>query len=374
MPDHRSPDSTPELPLDRYLAGEATPAQSARIEAWLAGDSVRARLLAELRQAGEGPLPPIDVQAIGARIEQRIDAPETIDRTSAWRQRRLASQVGLRTWSRGWVPFALGVVVAAGIGYGYMRRVGQTATSQHAAEVTQRYTTDVRQRATITLTDGSRVTLAPQTTLTLAPGFGGESRRVAVEGEAYFVVTHSTGAPFVVRVGNAVAHVLGTAFVVRKFPDDTAARVIVTQGKVGVRSTQSANAGEVQGVLTASAMAIVSDSGRVTLTSGVPVDDYIAWTEGRLVFRDTPLREAIGEIARAYGVTIVADSTLFERHVTLTATTSKRSLHEVLDVLATIVDAHYTQKGDVVIIRPGRRTTREMPTQPQTFLEKRYGR
>jgi hypothetical protein len=92
------------------------------------------------------------------------------------------------------------------------------------------------------------------------------------------------------------------------------------------------------------------------------------------VFRDTPLRNAIADLTRAYGTTIVADSALLERHVTLAASTSHRTLAEVLDVLVTIVDAHYTKNGDVVTIRAGRRAARETRTFDPSTREKQYGR
>lgn len=382
MADQHTSKATPELPLDRYLTGTATPAQVAQVEAWLAGDPLRARFLTELRTAGEGTVPSIDLAALSARIEQRVDAlPYDGDgitplhpygtTSSDHRPRR---EIAWRTAWRSWAPIALGVAAIVAIG-GYGGYALRSVVTPTATVASQTYSTRARERATITLSDGTRVTLAPQTTLTVASNFGATTRRVSVDGEAYFQVVHSTGAPFTVNAGGAVARVLGTSFVVRKFASDGVTRVVVADGKVAVRALHAPESNFAQGVLTASTMAVISDSGAVTLTSGVSVDDYVAWTDGRLVFRDTPLRDVVAELTRAYGVTITAtDSSLVNRQITLTAITSQRSLTDVLDALVVIVDAHYTRHGNVITIQPGVRPAHESRLSSPLSQEKRYGR
>jgi ferric-dicitrate binding protein FerR (iron transport regulator) len=383
MADQHTFNATPELPLDRYLTGTATPAQVAQVEAWLAGDPLRARFLTELRTAGEGTVPSIDVAALSARIEQRVDAlphdgdgitPLHPHGTMSRDHRRPRHEIAWQTAWRRWAPIALGVAAIVAIG-GYGGYALRSVITPTATVASQTFSTRARERATIMLSDGTRVTLAPQTTLTVASNFGASTRQVAVDGEAYFQVMHSAGAPFTVKAGGAVARVLGTSFVVRKFASDAETRVVVADGKVAVRALRAPENNVAQGVLTASTMAVISDSGAVTLTSGVSVDDYVAWTDGRLVFRATPLHDVVAELARAYGVTITAtDSSLVNRQITLTAVTSRRSLTDVLDALVVIVDAHYTRRGNVITIQPGVRPAHESRWSSPLSQEKRYGR
>ncbi len=91
------------------------------------------------------------------------------------------------------------------------------------------------QRATVELRDGSQVTLGADSRLTIPADFGGTTRTVTLDGEAYFVVTPDARRPFDVRSGFAVTRVLGTRFGVLGRSDRDAVEVIVASGKVALR-------------------------------------------------------------------------------------------------------------------------------------------
>jgi ferric-dicitrate binding protein FerR (iron transport regulator) len=85
------------------------------------------------------------------------------------------------------------------------------------------------------------------------------------------------------------------------------------------------------------------------MQSGVSLDDYTAWTNGRLVFTDTPLREVIPRLSRWYDVEIrLGDSDLGRE--TFTATLTHEPISEVVRLLAATVQARVQQRGDTITL------------------------
>ncbi|MFL5479174.1 MAG: FecR domain-containing protein, partial [Gemmatimonadaceae bacterium] len=75
----------------------------------------------------------------------------------------------------------------------------------------------------------------------------------------------------------------------------------------------------------------------------------LAWTQGRLVFRDTPLVLVGAELYRWYGVRLkVADSSLTKLH--LTASFSGEPVDRVLNVIALSLGARIERQGNVALL------------------------
>ncbi len=161
------------------------------------------------------------------------------------------------------------------------------------------------------LPDGSTVELNSASTLRVAGAFSWKERRVALEGEGFFEVTH-TDDPFVVETFDAETRVLGTQFNVRARRTDPLAvtRVAVASGKVGVRAKQAPGS---RVVLTAGQSAYITASGAVSLPDSVSLTQALAWREGGLAFHDQPLGAIFDEIERRFAIEIVADDAVRAR-------------------------------------------------------------
>src|SRR5690606_36020397 len=68
-----------------------------------------------------------------------------------------------------------------------------------------------------TLADGTKVWLNAGSSLTYPMHFAGNERRVTLEGEAYFDVSHDAERPFIVHVNDTEIRVLGTQFNVNSY-------------------------------------------------------------------------------------------------------------------------------------------------------------
>jgi transmembrane sensor len=156
------------------------------------------------------------------------------------------------------------------------------------------FATDAGEQRTTTLDDGSRIALNTDSHVTVK--FDGASRQITLDrGEVMFEVAHDAARPFVVTAGDERIKALGTSFVVRR--DGERVRVTLLRGKVEVT-----RAGERPQLL-----AVLAPGERVSAApQTAPVldrpalDAVTAWRRGELLFRDTPLSEAVAEVNR-YG-------------------------------------------------------------------------
>ncbi|GGY35763.1 FecR family protein [Pseudoduganella albidiflava] len=121
-------------------------------------------------------------------------------------------------------------------------------------------------------------------------------RRVALtQGEAWFEVAKDRARPFVVEAGDLRVRAVGTAFSVRRHAQG--AEVLVTEGVVEVW----ANGGTApRRRVGAGGLVLVSGDGsgpRVD-TDPAEVARRLAWREGKVVFQNQPLDDAVAEFNR----------------------------------------------------------------------------
>lgn len=159
----------------------------------------------------------------------------------------------------------------------------------------ERHATAIGEQRTVTLADGSTVRLNTHTAVIVR--LAAKERRVVLErGEAFFQVTPNATRPFVVASGRTEARVIGTAFAVRL--GETESVLTVTEGKVQF-GVPGRGAGS---TLTANQQATLAHEGegapRVRVLMPDEVTRRLAWRDGKLLFSNTPLAEAIQEFNR----------------------------------------------------------------------------
>jgi ferric-dicitrate binding protein FerR (iron transport regulator) len=224
--------------VDRYFAGEATAAECALVERWLAESAALRRVVAELYR---GALDDEATHQAAVDVRARLDRDMALARGPGQHSAPRESIRALPSRGVGGLGL-LKVAAAIAVLLGGSLAVWQTirTTDAHHSETALRtLTAPAGQRVPVSLPDGSQVILSPGSTLRYAAAtFGTTARReVHLEGEAYFDVDHDARRPFVVRAGDLVAEDLGTEFVVRAYPEDEYGRVIVREGLVGLGGT-----------------------------------------------------------------------------------------------------------------------------------------
>ncbi|MBJ7499273.1 MAG: FecR domain-containing protein [Sphingopyxis sp.] len=156
----------------------------------------------------------------------------------------------------------------------------------------QRFRTGAGQTTTVTLPEGSVVTLDAETEMRLheTP----RERRVdLVGGRAFFRVAADPSRPFIVSAGGKSVRAIGTAFEV-SFEHGNMV-VTLAEGKVRVEETGSGS-GSGTDMVPGGQLVIGADH-NWTLRR-VDVAKETSWTEGRLIFMNDPLSEAVAEMNR----------------------------------------------------------------------------
>jgi transmembrane sensor len=225
----------------------------------------------------------------------------------------------------------------------------KTATVASAGSPMREFRTARGQRATVVLLDGTRVVLGVDSRLRVAPLESGR-RDIYLDGEAVFDVADDETRPFVVHAGTAVMRDLGTTFSVRAYPAEPV-RVVVASGLVAIRDTSRPAAREA--LLSAGDAGWLHEDGSTEIERGIDPSPYMAWTEGRLVFRRAPLGEVVVQLQRWFDVQIaVKDSALLQ--ATVNASFDGDKLDDALQLLAGSLDARVERRGRTATFRENR--------------------
>jgi transmembrane sensor len=341
--------------LARYVSGQCTAAESAVVRAWMAANPSRAQVIAELELAWRA--------AARAPYEWDVDAgwrSLTAAREGS-RQRPVMSlsthRPPVRRVALGWWATAAAVLVVAGSTVAVWRTAahGGHAPAQVAPAMTE-ITTQRGQRATLRLDDGTHVVLGMVSRLRIPRDFGETRRDVYLDGDGYFEVTHDTAHPFTVHTAGAIARDVGTTFGVRAYgrPAGGAAttEVAVASGSVVLTAVDPAgHAADTALVLHADDIGRIDQLGQASAVHDADVAGALAWTSGRLVFRDAPLRDVIAELGRWYDLDLeVHDSAVAARR--LTASFSNESVPLVLERIALSLDLTINSHGRTIVFRP----------------------
>lgn len=284
--------------LARRDGPDWSPAEQARLEAWLAQDTRHRvawlRLQSAWTEAGRlealgAGLPTGTVPARGfwpgagtAAAEPIAPDPAVQLQGHVFARRRPQPRPRRRLRIAGAATLA---ACALALGWGW-RAFAPAEAEQHATALG-----DVRQ---LGLADGSRATLGSDSRIEVR--LSRRERHVALDrGEGYFEAAKDPDRPFVVEAGTRRVVAIGTRFAVRR--DDADLRVVVTEGLVRLETGDGTATPDT--LLPAGSVAIVHRDS--VLVRSLPLDEaarLVDWRSGLLVFRDTSLAEAASEFNR----------------------------------------------------------------------------
>lgn len=184
------------------------------------------------------------------------------------------------------------------------------------------------ERREVALTDGSVVQVDPETRLRI--DYQSQARRVYLErGRALFHVAKNPARPFLVQADGTTVRAVGTAFAVEH--GSTAVVVTVAEGRVAVLSSthetqapptvsaprMSPPLPEIPEILvSANQQVTVERSGATEPVHAVDSARALAWAEGRLIFENEPVDQAVREFNRYNRIQIaVSDPALGQRPI-----------------------------------------------------------
>ncbi|RGV34597.1 DUF4974 domain-containing protein [Butyricimonas virosa] len=215
--------------------------------------------------------------------------------------------------------------------------------------VTEEYnklTTPVGGEYSLVLSDGTKVFLNADSELKYPVEFSDGKRIVDLKGEAYFEVHKDSSRPFVVRMNGAEVTVLGTSFNVNTYGDDGQIYTTLVNGSVRVSSVKNGQA-EVLKPGMQSVMDV--QSGQLTVRE-VDVEPYVAWREGRFVFRAMTLDLIMRQLQRWYDFEVFYQNSELKDYEFRGVIKRDMDLDKVLSVIKATTNVDFEVKGKVITI------------------------
>jgi ferric-dicitrate binding protein FerR (iron transport regulator) len=152
----------------------------------------------------------------------------------------------------------------------------------------------------VLLADGSKIFLNRDSKITYPKAFGRNSRKVSLEGEAFFDIAPDASKPFIIDAGKATVRVLGTSFNVMTDNGHNEVEVLVATGKVLVTSTDGAQSV----TLDPEYIGKVSTEGSSQALNTNA--NYLSWHTDMLVYDGERLEVVFEDLRRTYNIAITA--------------------------------------------------------------------
>ncbi|MFN7116084.1 MAG: FecR family protein [Saprospiraceae bacterium] len=317
---------------DKQRRGQLTKDEQKTWQQW--SESADATALSQLEQLADRYTHAYepDVEAGLLRLKARMQTAQAT--TVANTQLRVVTR-------RRWLAVAAAVFLLA-VGMVAIRGIVQTKPAVVVIA------TEAAEQRNLTLTDGSKVQLNANSTISLPETFKNAAKRaVVLRGEAYFKVQPNAQQPFEIAAEAVTITVVGTAFNVRAYPNESTVEVEVVEGTVKM------TIGAQQIILKAKQKGIYNSENNQLFLQESPQLNAQAWRTHLLRFNNAPLAEVVQALSRYHRVRIdLANDTL--QKCAFTGNFSKTRLDDALKTLKIIMSLQWEKPAtDHYIIRNG---------------------
>jgi transmembrane sensor len=326
--------------LGKQLAGEISPDESVELKSILAG-SASLRMEYDRLQSyfNAKTVEDENIDQVFNRIKVQITVPEEPALT-------VVKNKPYSIWLK--IAAVVAIVIAGALVYNkeaiFFKKTDQLEFTQ-----AQTKTAEVK---TIVLADGSTVKMNSGSRLKYPDHFTADTRDVYLSGEAFFDVKKDPQHPFIVHTEQLAVKVLGTAFDVKAYPNDTFTETTLIRGKVSVSIKN--NSAETFILKPNDKFTLSNGKGSIsqlTLFNGAGADKVIetAWLNHELIFKNNRFDEVAKLFERWYGIKIAFKQPEL-KEIQFTGHFEKESLTEALDVLKLIENFNYSVNGKNVYI------------------------
>ncbi|HZH63371.1 MAG TPA: FecR domain-containing protein [Flavisolibacter sp.] len=306
--------------LVKYMLGEANAEEQALVEEWLSDDMANARQYNDFKTIWEesrklATISTVDENGAWERFKNSVQAPKQKE-TDVKTMRPLAL---MRI-------AALFILIVGGAVLGYQmfrdKRVENLVVASQKAPLID------------TLPDGSVVTLNKHSSINYPSKFKGDTRTIALKGEAFFNVTPNKKKPFIIHVNDVSIRVVGTSFNVRS--EGGVTEVIVETGRVQVtRNNKTVE-------LKPEEKLKIEQQDSVMVKEEVKDKLYNYYHSKEFVCYEAPLWKLAEALSKAYEVNIVIETEALRR-LKLTTTFNNESLDKILEVISQTFDIQVIQ-------------------------------
>ncbi len=200
------------------------------------------------------------------------------------------------------------------------------------------------EQTSVILPDGTKAWLNVDTKLSYPVNYGVKSRKIELEGQAYFEVVKNKELPFEVLSGSVTTKALGTKFAVSAYPGASVIKSSLIEGSVAVKCNG------ITKVLIPSEQFVYRKEKSEISVHRFSETDELAWKNEQLMFRLTPYNQVIKELEEWYDVSFEYNPALFESETFSAKFKRYETLENVLQVMSKAGKFNYRIDGKVVKI------------------------
>ncbi|MDR0938747.1 MAG: FecR domain-containing protein [Mediterranea sp.] len=260
-------------------------------------------------------------------MERRVDAAR---RQYWWRQaQRVAAMLT--------IPLLLAVVAQY---YIYNNKVEPTRWLEAS--------TNPGMTTTVTLPDGTRVHLNSESSLSYPTHFADKQRMVSLSGEGYFEVSKNADQPFIVSTPRQLrVEVTGTHFNVEAYPEDEKVITTLIEGGVSVYCPDYNPNKKIK--LSPRQKLVYAETDKSMKLFTTTGEAETAWKDGKIIFRNTPLNEALRMLEKRFNVEFIVKNPRLLTNDGFTGTFTHQRLERILEYfkISSRIKWRYVESPDI---------------------------
>ena len=243
-----------------------------------------------------------------------------------------------------WMAAATSVVLVAGLSWLFiLKNQKANRLSAETAVTTKDILNNTPQKKTLTLSDGSTVELLSNSKLSYPENFNSLKRDVLLNGEASFDIAKDVAKPFYVRSNSVIITVLGTRFTVKSDEVNNGTKVILQEGRVMVKITDSSSQdNKKEYYLTPGDIFVFKLSARVLHLEKDKDDCY--------VFDNYPFDVVFDQLQIIYNTKIIYNKAELGNRTFIGKIDKKDSLSHILKSISMLNKFGLRQEGDSFVI------------------------
>lgn len=315
--------------LGKYFSGEVSEQEAEKVRQWRSINAENARFFFEAKSAWHAAT---SYEAPSGVLDSILNYRAN---TVTFEQKDQIKENSGNSWFR--VAAAIALLVVAGVAGWFVMNSRPTTIPFDTPPMA----------AAVLLGDGSILSLYEGTDYEVVE-MSRTKRVVRVSGKAYFDVLRDTNRPFVIYANDAMIEVLGTSFSIDT-DSDLGTEVMVESGRVAVSHNPEIFTGESEEVLLVKGeMGIVKNSEEFITKQKIGDDNYIAWSNGVISFKQDNLTEVALLLEEVYGLKVEFQNEELG-NCQLTAKFNKKSAKEIIRIISSTFDLEHRITNDRVV-------------------------
>jgi ferric-dicitrate binding protein FerR (iron transport regulator) len=305
--------------IARNLAGIANSIETTQLKEWIGSSTDNKQYFEQVKNIWDASDKQID--------PKKINTTEALEKVHG----RIPEIFPKRTFWYYWQKVAAVLILPLAIGTLLLFYLNSQRTISSSEIVYNEIFTAFGTRSSIRLADSTLVWLNSGSSIRYPNKFDNQNRKVFLKGEAYFEVESDVFRPFIVQTSNLQVQSTGTKFNVFDFDSESEAEVTLVSGKISVKGNIGSDS---QFILDMNPDQHLNYN-KQTAEKYITEEDtykYIAWKDGKLIFRNEPMSEVVKKISLIFNVDIELQGIELQDY-RYRATFQEESLEEILKLL-----------------------------------------